>query len=252
MVPSEMSESLQPTPSGSGDVPGADPARVFASLAQVVYTPGGMDDVFAQLCQAAPLVVPGCDHASLMLRKPGRHAGRFFTAAASDETARRIDAAEIELGDGPCMDAILEEAAQVEDDLTRHGQWPRLAEWILAHTPVRGAVGYRLIVGEEKVGALNLFSDTPGAFTENAVNQAAVFAAFASVAVNAAIHNERAETLQAGLESNREIGKAVGLLMAFHKIGDAEAFQMLRKTSQDLNLKLAEVAQQILDHHRAR
>jgi transcriptional regulator with GAF, ATPase, and Fis domain len=221
-------------------------------LAELVYAPGGMEDVFAQLCRAAPLVVPGCDHASLMLRKPGRRSGGFFTAAASDETAARIDAAEIELGDGPCLDAILEEAAQVDGDLTCNSQWPGLAAWILAHTPVRGAVGYRLLAGDEKVGALNLFSDTPDAFTEDAVDAAAVFAAFAAVAVNAGLHNERAETLRAGLESNREVGKAVGLLMAFHKVGDAEAFQMLRKTSQDLNLKLTVVAQQVLDHHRAR
>jgi GAF domain-containing protein len=217
-------------------------------LAQVVYAPDDLDGVFTQLCRAAPLVVPGCDHASLMLRD----SGRFATAAASDETARNIDQAEIELAEGPCMDAILEEAAQVDADLTSHSEWPKLAAWIVAHTPVRGSLGYRLMIGDNKVGALNLFSDTPGALTDVAVDQAAIFAAFASVAVTAARHNERAETLRAGLESNREIGKAVGLMMAFHKISDAEAFQMLRKASQDLNLKLADVAREVLDHHRGR
>jgi AmiR/NasT family two-component response regulator len=70
-----------------------------------------------------------------------------------------------------------------------------------------------------------------------------------TVALLAAHERRTAETLRAGLSSNREIGKAVGLMMAFHKITDDEAFAMLRKTSQDMNLKLADVAQQVLDHH---
>lgn len=243
-----MSDSDEPTGSGAASEPVPDPAAVFASLAQVVYAPENVDGVFAELCRAAPRVIPGCDHASLMLR----HGGRFVTAAASDETARRIDEAERELEDGPCVDAILEEAPQVDADLTRNSEWPRLAEWILAETPVRGALGYRMAIGDNKLGALNLFSDTAGALTTTAVEQAAVFAAFTSVAVTAARHNERAETLRAGLDSNREIGKAVGLLMAFHKVDDAEAFQMLRKASQDMNLKVAEVAREVLEHHRSR
>jgi AmiR/NasT family two-component response regulator len=58
-----------------------------------------------------------------------------------------------------------------------------------------------------------------------------------------------AASLRAGLESNREIGKAVGLMMAFHKINDEEAFQILRKASQDMNVKLIEVARQVVAHH---
>ncbi len=59
-----------------------------------------------------------------------------------------------------------------------------------------------------------------------------------------------AKTLRDGLQSNREIGKAVGLLMAFHQISDDAAFDMLRKASQDMNIKLAEVARQVVEHHR--
>jgi hypothetical protein len=59
-------------------------------------------------------------------------------------------------------------------------------------------------------------------------------------------------TLRAGLVSNREIGRAVGLLMAFHRIDEVAAFGLLRTTSQNLNMKLPAVARQILDHHNSR
>ena len=74
----------------------------------------------------------------------------------------------------------------------------------------------------------------------------AVLAAFASVAVAAAENHERAEQLQQGLESNREIGKAIGLLMAAHKVSADEAFQLLRTTSSQMNIKLAKIAARIV------
>ena len=38
--------------------------------------------------------------------------------------------------------------------------------------------------------------------------------------------------------------------MAMHKIGDEQAFEMLAKVSQEMNIKVAEVANQVIQHHR--
>ncbi|HEX6446419.1 MAG TPA: GAF and ANTAR domain-containing protein [Streptosporangiales bacterium] len=238
---------------GPTDAP--EPARVpkelasaFAELADRVYAGDTTDDVLTNVCEAAPLVVPGCDHATVMVR---RHK-RLITAAASDEIGRRIDQAERELEDGPCVDAIIEHTPQLVADLADDGPWPTLREWILTNTPVRGAMAYRLMTAETKIGALNLFSDTPGVFTADSADVAAIFAAFASVAVTAADEHGQAKDLRAGLESNREIGKAIGLLMAFHGITDEEAFEVLRRHSQETNVRVAEIADQLVDHHNRR
>lgn len=58
---------------------------------------------------------------------------------------------------------------------------------------------------------------------------------------------QQAKDLGAGLASNREIGKAVGLLMAAHRVTEQEAFGILDRTSQDLNLKLADVAARVVE-----
>jgi AmiR/NasT family two-component response regulator len=114
---------------------------------------------------------------------------------------------------------------------------------------VRAVAGFRIIAGDQKIGALNLFSDQANGMSAASADQAIVLAAFASVAVSALHGKKEARTLAAGLESNREIGKAIGLLMAFHKISDAAAFDLLRKASQDMNIKLAEVAREVVAHH---
>ena len=79
-----------------------------------------------------------------------------------------------------------------------------------------------------------------------------MLASFISVALVASDERRSARTLRAGLESNREIGKAMGLMMAFHKVSDQEAFTMLRSASQDMNMKLSEVARQVVEHHNQR
>ena len=120
----------------------------------------------------------------------------------------------------------------------------------MSETSVRGMAGFRLRQGGQKVGALNVFSDTPGALTEHSLEQAIMLTAFASVTLAALERGEEATTLRRGLESNREIGKAVGLLMAMHNIDDDRAFEMLAKVSQEMNVKVAEVAAQVVAHHK--
>ena len=225
-----------------------DPGTVFRRLAELVYAGDDYRDMYQAVCEAALHLVEGCDHASIMIARDGHLA----TAAATDDIARGVDRLEREVGEGPCVDAIRDEAAQLDPDLSDASAWPRLRDRILEETPVRGMAGFRLVLGDQKVGALNVFSDRAHALSEGSVDQAAVLAAFASVALMAAGNQEQARTLRQGLESNREIGKAVGLMMAFHKISDEEAFGVLRKASQDMNVKITEVAQQVVDHHNRR
>ena len=65
----------------------ADPATVFAALAEIIYQGSDPSEVYAAICVAATLVVSGCDHASLLVRRDGR----YVTVGASDQhrAARR-------------------------------------------------------------------------------------------------------------------------------------------------------------------
>jgi transcriptional regulator with GAF, ATPase, and Fis domain len=113
---------------------------------------------------------------------------------------------------------------------------------VLAETPVRAMLALPLVENDERRGALNLFADRPGAFSEASTEAGAILAAFATVAVSAARQSERADQLAEGLASNREIGAAVGILMATHSITSDEAFQVLSRASQRMNRKLRDIA----------
>src|SRR3984885_10695223 len=143
---------------GSAETPAvADPGTVFSALAEIIYQGSESNQIYAALCVAATLVVTGCDHASLLVRRDGR----YVTVGASDSIAQRIDDMERAAGDGPCVDAIEEETPQIETDLTTPNQWPQLAAQLVAETPVRRPIGFGIVVDRRKTGGSHLFSDKP-------------------------------------------------------------------------------------------
>ncbi len=220
-----------------------NPAAVFAALAEIIYQGSDAGEMYSAICVAATLIVRGCDHASLLVRDNDR----YVTVGASDRIAQHIDEIERRAGDGPCIDAIEEETPQIDTDLTTPSLWPKLAKVLVAETPVRGAMGFRLLVDKHQGAALNLFSETPNMFDAESAGRAAVLASFASVVINAVSKGEDAASLRRGLLSNREIGKAVGMLMLLHDITEDQAFDLLRRDSQALNVKLANVARAVIE-----
>lgn len=222
--------------------------RTFADLAQLVYHGATYAEVYEEICRMARTVVPGCDHACITTISAGEGP---VLQATTDEVAALVDRLEWEVGEGPCVDAIMTQRFEWDADITVDPAWPKLAERILRETPVRGMVGYRIVVHERKVGALNLFADAAGALTQEDADMGAILVSFASVALTAAHQREEAAGLREGLLSNREVGKALGMLMATHGVSDEEAFARLRHVSNRLNTRLAEVARRVVSDHNA-
>lgn len=93
------------------------------------------------------------------------------------------------------------------------------------------------------MGALNLYSKSPDAFDDESREMGSVFAAHAAVALGSARNEEH---LEAALASRDVIGQAKGLLMAREGITPDEAFAVLRKASQRLNVKLRDIAGRVV------
>lgn len=72
-------------------------------------------------------------------------------------------------------------------------------------------------------------------------------AAHAALALSAASEHQRAQQLEVALGTSREIGMAMGVLMARGNLTQDEAFALLRSASQRLNRKLREIAADVVD-----
>ncbi|MGZ4616118.1 MAG: GAF and ANTAR domain-containing protein [Actinomycetes bacterium] len=217
---------------------GPAPQELFSEIAEQLREGRTVEQVYQVIVDSAPRVIDGCDRAAIGILE----GDRFRSAAATDEIMVLIDSLQNELNEGPCLEASTDQVWQLDNDLTNGSPWPRLAEQVLARTPVRGMLAVPLIDNGRRSGALNLFADRPDAFTEASTEAAAILAAFATVAISGAQESARAEQLAEGMATNREIGAAVGILMATHKISSEEAFAVLSRASQRLNRKLRDIA----------
>jgi GAF domain-containing protein len=214
------------------------PQEQFAVLAQRVRDGKSPDEVQQIVVEAAVQLIDGCDRAAIGVVD----GNRFRSAAATDDVMRLIDDLQNEVDEGPCLEASVDNVVQVDNDISQGSKWPRLAELVVARTPVRAMLAVPLVDEGRRSGALNIFSDRTDAFDDDAIATAAILAAFASIALAGARESQRADQLQQGMATNREIGAAIGILMATHSIGQDEAFDLLSQASQRLNRKLRDIA----------
>ena len=102
-----------------------------------------------------------------------------------------------------------------------------------------------LLGNESADAALNIYSRAPHAFDDIALEHALVFATQCSLVISAHLANDRADHLVRALGSNREIGVAMGIIMARHQVTQDQAFALLRLVSQESNRKVVDIAAQI-------
>ena len=218
------------------------PESAFVALARDLREGRSRQEIYQIVCDRALVLVDGCERASIGVLD----GDRFSAAAATDDVMRHIDHLQDQLREGPCLEASVDDGIHLDNDIAVTSRWPRLAATVVEQTPVRAMLAVPLVHEGRRRGAVNLFADRPQAFSDESVGQAAILAAFATVAVASASHAEQAEQLAEGMATNREIGAAVGILMATHKIGQEEAFDLLSKASQRLNRKLRDIARGIV------
>ena len=213
-------------------------AETFAHVARVLVSEGSAQDTLDEIVQLAMQTIKGCDHAAISLV---RHDG-ISTQAASDDVPRRVDEVQYEVGEGPCLEAIREHATYVTEDLSDEERWPNFSVRVAEETGIRSMLAYRLFVEADTLGALNLYSKTTAAFDDEAMAIGSVFAAHAAVALSSATQEEN---LQAALRTRDVIGQAKGILMERGHMTSDEAFALLSRASQRLNMKVRDVAEQV-------
>jgi hypothetical protein len=215
-------------------------------MADQLYRGRTTEEVLADIVRLAAELLPHADHVTISSVNEDRS---LTTRAATDELAWQIDRLETEAREGPCVDTVEKDAVQRDPDIAADTPWPRLRDLVLERTPVRGMLGFRLLTGSGRQAALNVFSDTPGVLTEEVADLGAVLAGFASVALTAVEHREGAEELRQRLAEDREIGKAVGLLMAAHGMPEEKATALLEEVARSTG-SLLDAARNLNEWHR--
>ena len=216
-----------------------DLAMRMAELARVTAL-RKVDDVLADVTATAKELIPGVDFAGVLLI--GK-AGSFETLAPTSELMFKLDELQIRHGEGPCVEAALDEIVVRTDDFRNEPRFPNYAPEVVK-LGVLSALSFKLYTADRTAGALNLFGHEPKLWDSEAESIGMILAAHAAAAILA---SREGEQLQSALSTRDRIGQAKGIIMERFKIDDVRAFSMLRQLSQDTNTKLLDVAQRVID-----
>jgi GAF domain-containing protein len=148
--------------------------------------------------------------------------------------------------DGPAWQAMQDRTTTLAEDFSTETRWPDYTRRLVAESPVRSAVVYPLGLAGRDLGVLAVYAHQPRHFGPAVVDLGAVFAAYASLALENASLSDKARNLEIAVRSHRRIGVAVGILMARNNLTESQAFDLLRVTSQNRTIKLAAVAQDVV------
>jgi GAF domain-containing protein len=179
-----------------------------------------------------------------------RHRGRPVpVSACSDPLASEADRLQIQLGDGPALRALRDARPQHVNDMATESRWPRLCRQA-ASIGIRSCYALPLITGGELVGALVLYGRRPGAFGPEEIRRAERFARHASGALTLALRlascADQNDQLRSSIMSRAVIDQALGVIMATQRCPQDKAFAMLRSVSQNTNVKLRDLAANIV------
>jgi hypothetical protein len=217
----------------------------ITQMMRALYAAGSVGDTFAQVAELAVNTIDGCDFAGLFMID-GDH---VTTPVSTHPIVIELDGLQHRTGEGPCLDAITLGSSFYADDLSEDERWPIFG-------PAATALGVRSLYGLPLLfngtpGALNLYARYPQAFGVIDRGKAVLLAAMADLAFSSAQTHENEErrntTLHAALATREVIGQAQGILMERERINSDEAFDVLRRASQHLNVKLRDVAQELVD-----
>lgn len=205
-----------------------------------------VSDYLERVVHAVRRHVSGCDEVGVTVVS----AGRPHTAAYTTVQTLEIDAVQYALDDGPCLDAARHRRENRVDDLfASDGRWPQFAQ-VCREDGLRSLLAVPLVSGAECVGALNLYGWAPNAFEAFDASLARVAASRCADAVVAVSTLDGAQRLAGQLEqamaSRAVIEQAKGVIMAMRGLPEHEAFEVLRSTSQARNVKVRELASQIV------
>jgi len=214
---------------------------VMAQVADSMRYPVEIEDALAAITAGAIEAVPGIEHASVSITS---RTGQIQTLAPTDILAVQADELQYELGEGPCLEAVLDQPVVQVDDIRTDLRWPAYGPRAAKQLGIGSQLAFQFRAEPHARGGLNLYSSQPHTITEETRQIGLLFANLAAVALGWTRH---AQSLTVALGSRAMIGQAVGVLMERYRLDPDRAFSFLVRTSQTANIKLRDVAAGIVE-----
>ncbi len=212
-------------------------AADLAQMALALAAEPDVEETLSTVCEYARLALP-CDYVGIHTVRNRQ----IETGASTDPLVEHADKLQMEYDEGPCLDAVWTQDSFIVHDTATDERWPSFGP-AAARMGLRSILSIRLFTHEQTLGALNLYSGDVREFSSDDLAFGYIFGQHASVALASA---RKEEGLRQAIDARHLIGQAQGILMERFGLSEHQAFSVLRRYSQDNNVKLRSVAERIV------
>ncbi len=220
-------------------------AEVVGKMTSFLESIGDVDATLEQMCDNLVDAVPGADAAGVTVIRRGRP----VTIVVTDGCVRAVDRAQYDADEGPCLEAATTRTpVRVTSGVAaqRYSEfWTRNAD-----TGMRSFLSTPVSVGDERYGALNLYSRSDHGFehadADTSTICVTVVESLLAIARRADDAQRQVDGLRAALESRAVIDQCKGIVMVVLDITDDQAFALIRWRSQETNTPVRLLCRQIL------
>ena len=222
--------------------------EIVAALKEItarITSATALPEAVADLLKITTDVVPGHVQCGVTLVTQGEPA----TFAATGLPAEVLDESQHADGDGPCMSAVRSRDIVLSQDLARENRWPAWTA-IARRYGIASVLSYPFDVDALMLGALNLYSDQPGAFVDDVPIVAMLVADHASLLLRVRLRQLTQEELLAQVSDVRAgdaaVERAIGILMAQRGCPADQALRHLHEAATQLGIGLPAVAERLV------
>ena len=221
-----------------------DIAASITELQNLLLATSGIEQILQEVTVLAARTVGSGLSCGITLQPNGHP----VTVATSDPRAAQVDEVQYELDEGPCLHSMRNSVRVSVEDTAGEERWGGFSTRAAANG-IRSSLSMPLSA-DGILGALNLYAPVPKAFGETEVRRAEVLAASAAATLALAARQSSTAVLtgqlREALASRSVIDQALGIIMAQERCSSTQAFAILRGASQNRNVKLREIAHQIV------
>ena len=231
-----------------GDAPAESSSELSSALTQMaglVLSRETVDTAVELVTALAEATISGTTGAGVTVAD--EHGKR--SRGASNELVEQADALQYELDEGPCLTAWRTRQLVRIDDTTTDSRWPGWNS-AAAGLGVRAVLSVALVVGDESIGAIKVYSDQPANYRTHDERVMSLFADQAAILLANTQSLQQARRLSRhltdALRGRDAIARATGVLMARGAADEDAAFIALTDGASRSGLTVEQLARELL------
>ena len=204
-----------------------------------------VEETLQTIAETALLSIPGIEHVGVSVLD---HLGEPETKAATSDLVWELDKLQGALGEGPCVQSLHEASVVSAPNIRDDPRWSRYVP-AAVKLGLKAQLAVKLYLDDQgTVGGLNMYSTESADIDPQAPGIADLFATHAALALGKI---RDVDQLHEALRTRQVISQAVGVLMNKHQLEPDAAFAFLVRTSSHSNIKVREIAAQMIEDHVA-